>query len=276
VVGLLAGDGACLDASVLNLHSIAGLPVIAPLLTTSAGMEAGAGPIRLALDGAQLAGALVDEMTRRGIRRPTVLEPEDGTSDGELAAAVARLAAERGWACDNQPAAAPDVLVAKLRAHRSDALVVGEDLELALGLGEALRQAGLAIPVLGGPGLHQPERLRKAGAKAEGLVAVTMMDGGTLAAEDHTFSRLYREAFREEPGAEAALAYDGVSLLVRALDLAGPRREGVSSAVQKLARQGYEGVAGRFTHAASGEVHRTVTVAQVKAGRLVPLRQVAL
>jgi serine/threonine-protein kinase len=276
VVGVVATEGTSLDASVLSLHAIAGLPVVTAGNVASGWMGASTGPSRLALGGPQLARAVVDHLAKLAVRRPMVIERPEATPEGDLAGTLCQLADERGWECDSQPPLPVDALLERLRAHRADALVVGDDLEFAVAASEALRRAGLSIPVLGGPGLYRPDQLRRAGAKAEGLLVVTQSDPGSSNKASGMFERLYLEAFRGEPGDDAALAYDGVTLMVQAIDLAGTRREGVASALQKLVRQGYEGVAGRVALSTSGDVHRTVTVARVQAGRLVPLRQIAL
>ncbi|MEB3330375.1 MAG: protein kinase [Candidatus Sericytochromatia bacterium] len=276
VVGLVATEGGSLDASVLNLHTIAGLPLVAAGRVTTSGLESHPGPTRLALGGQQLAEAMADHLAALGVRRPIVLERSEGAAEGDLSGIFSQLADQRGWECDTLPPASSARLLEKVRAHRADAIVVGEQLEVALAAAEAVRREGLTIPVIGGPGLHQPERLTRAADRAEGLLVVSQLARAPGQPGEDGFAGRYREAFRAEPGEDAALAYDSVRLMVQALDLAGARRDGLASALQKLARQGYEGVAGRVTLSDSGEVHRTVTVGRVHAGRLVPVRQVAL
>jgi branched-chain amino acid transport system substrate-binding protein len=82
----------------------------------------------------------------------------------------------------------------------------------------------------------------------------------------------FRATQGQRPNDVAALTYDAVRLLARALDAAGPGRREVRDYLAEVGgrRPAYEGVTGRIAFDSGGDVPRKpLTIAVVRNGRLV-------
>ena len=80
------------------------------------------------------------------------------------------------------------------------------------------------------------------------------------------FARQYREAFKEEPDAAAALAYDGVRILVDALQRA--QKPGSEGLVEELRHtKDFAGLAGPLTFDSDQQLRRPVFVGRVIGGK---------
>lgn len=154
----------------------------------------------------------------------------------------------------------------------------GVDLVFVAGLQDpaarAIAQAqevGLAARFVGGDGI---EGLASMGARYDGT-AVGILFHPQMSDSARAFVRRYRERYREDPDSQAALAYDAVRLLARALE-AGHRDPGAIrgwlAGVGRNGRGGspaFEGVAGSVKFDEHGDpVDKRFTMGVIQGGTI--------
>ena len=84
------------------------------------------------------------------------------------------------------------------------------------------------------------------------------------------FNENYRQRFGLEPNGFAAHAYDGMNLIIQAIDLAGLNRVKIRDLLTDLNTfQGYQGVTGRLILDASWNDVGDIWMAEIKDGEFV-------
>ena len=152
---------------------------------------------------------------------------------------------------------------------RIDGLVIwGEYPEAALIL-KQMRGTGMKQPVFASSRVAYPELLRVAGPAAEGLVATTAMDPSRHDEKWRAFEDRYRQEFKEEPDPYAAYAYDGMNILIAAIQKAGLNRGRIMDALREYETKAYEGVAGRAVFDYTLNNVAPVTMTEVRDGKFV-------
>jgi len=135
-----------------------------------------------------------------------------------------------------------DPLIERLLASRPDALVIWGEAELA---GKALaraRELGLTVPAYGPARVISDQFLADAGKAAEGFVAVSTFDPTSVNPAWTAFRAAYKERWDEEPDAYAAHAYDGMNLVLDAVQKGGLNRVRIRNALAAVER--YQGATG--------------------------------
>ncbi|HEX2204727.1 MAG TPA: ABC transporter substrate-binding protein, partial [Longimicrobium sp.] len=132
------------------------------------------------------------------------------------------------------------------------------------------RALGLAAPFMGGDGL---EALTGAGGGYDGTLVGVLFhpDAGERA---RAFAATYRAKWQREPDSSAALAYDAVHLLARALRAGARDRAAVRRYLEGVGRPGgsppFEGAAGPVAFDAHGDpVNKAFVVGRLQGGRIV-------
>ncbi len=153
-------------------------------------------------------------------------------------------------------------------AHVDGVIIWGEVPEAAKILTQ-MRAMGMKQPVFGPSRLCYAQIIESAGAAAEGLVTTSAMDPTRNDPRWQQFQRDYQAKFHAEPDAYAAYAYDGMNLLIAAVEKAGLNRGKIMDALRDHQMQDYEGVAGReeFDHTLNNIA--PITMARVEGGKFV-------
>ncbi len=107
-----------------------------------------------------------------------------------------------------------------------------------------LRAAGMRIPLFGSSELATPQLISLAGASAEGFAAVSVFNPARSDREFKEFQQRYRNRFDEPLDTYAAYAYDGIRLLIDAIEKAGPDRQQVMNVLRDNQSKTWKGVAG--------------------------------
>lgn len=195
--------------------------------------------------GVGLADAVQAELGRSGVRVAAVSVPADARDFGAALSAV--------------------------RDSGADGLVYAGFYDGAALFAAALRQAGVAVPVISGDGVKDPRFVESAGAAAENwLVACPCADVAANPAAQ-VFVAEHRAKFRTQPGAYAAEAYDAANLLIEVItrlhaEGAQVTREAVAAALGKAS---YTGLARVFSpDGAGGSAAAEVYLYQVRSGRI--------
>lgn len=130
-----------------------------------------------------------------------------------------------------------------------------------------MRAMGMHQPVFGGSRLDYPELLKVAGPAAEGLVVTAALNPTRQDPRWITFRNAYCEKFHEDPTDYAAYSYDGMNILLAAIEKAGLNRGRIMDVLRDYQMKNYQGVTGTdyFDHTLNNI--SPVNMARVKDGK---------
>ena len=140
-------------------------------------------------------------------------------------------------------------------------------------------EAGLILKQMCALGMKQPvfsssrtayaKLLEIAGPAAEGLVTACALDPTRQDAKWTAFREQYRHKFGEDPDAYAAFAYDGMSMLLGAIEKTGLNRGRIMQALRDYQQKDYDGVAGHMLFDYTLKNVSPVTLSRVENGKFV-------
>ncbi|AKA24482.1 branched-chain amino acid ABC transporter substrate-binding protein [Pseudomonas chlororaphis] len=161
-------------------------------------------------------------------------------------------------------------VLTNIRGHNPDLIFFGGVDSQAAPLARRIKQLGIKAPLMGAGGFVSQTFLQLAQNEGEGVIAlepglaVAQMPGGKA------FEQAYRERFKQGIELHAPFAYDGVGVLIAAIEKAGstdPRQY-----LPVLRASHYPGVTGTIAFDAQGNLKNpSFTVYQVKAGQWQPV-----
>jgi branched-chain amino acid transport system substrate-binding protein len=277
VVGHINSPATLAAAEIYN-DPIRGVLQISPASSNPRVAQAGAWTFRVCPSDL-LHGPALAEWTYRqlGRRRAAILYANDDYGRGVRDSFGEAFSRAGGQVIERNPYLAAmldgdgDVEPYLQRAIRDgmDALVIGGQAEGALKIVQSARRLGFNGPVLGADGLTN---LKDAGSIADGIFisSAFLPDRNTEVAR--TFVKAFGERFNELPDHRAAMTYDAVYLLARALEEVGPDRKKLRDYVASVGRTSapYHGVSGTISFDENGDVRdKEVIVGVVKDGKLV-------
>lgn len=212
-----------------------------------------------------------------GSRHAEVLYANDAYGRGVLQSFVAAFQRDGGTVIGQDPYLAGmlgngdtiDPYLQRAMKRDADALMIAGQAEPARKIIDRARALGYTGPVLGPDGLTS---LRDAGPDAQGVYisSAFLPDRDTPSARK--FVSAYSERFGEPPDHRAAMAYDAVLLLARAIAAVGPERQAIRDYLASVgsSQPAYEGVSGTIAFDANGDVAgKEVTIGVVRDGNLV-------
>ena len=154
-----------------------------------------------------------------------------------------------------------------LRDAKVEGVVLwGEAAEAGLIL-KQMRAMGMTQPVFGSSRIAHAPLLEVAGPAAEGLVLTSALDPTRTDPKWIAFRDAYRQKFNEEPIDYATYAYDGMNLLISAIEKTGLNRGRIMDVFRSYQMKPYAGAAGTiyFDHTLNNLA--PVTMARVKDGK---------
>jgi ABC-type branched-subunit amino acid transport system substrate-binding protein len=154
-----------------------------------------------------------------------------------------------------------------LRDAKVEGVIIwGEAAEAGLIL-KQMRAMGMKQPVFGSSRLAYPQLLETAGAAAEGLVVTTALDPTRTDPKWLAFRDAYLQKFHEQPIDYAAYSYDGMNVLIAAIEKAGLNRGRIMDVLRAYQMKTYQGAAGTdyFDHTLNNIA--PVSMARVKDGK---------
>jgi branched-chain amino acid transport system substrate-binding protein len=157
--------------------------------------------------------------------------------------------------------------LAMLRDAKIEGLVIWGEAEEAALILKQMRQMGMNQPVFGGSRLAYPKLLEIAGPAAEGLVATSGLDPTRKDTTWVAFRDAYRKKFNEDPIDYAAYSYDGMNMLIAAIEKAGLNRGRIMDVLRTYQMKTYQGVTGTvyFDHTLNNLA--PLNLARVKDGK---------
>jgi branched-chain amino acid transport system substrate-binding protein len=156
----------------------------------------------------------------------------------------------------------------RIKKTNPDAIMIwGNAKESALIL-KQLRERGMNEPVYGSDRMVNPEFLQIAGQSAEGVVTTCQYDPNSVDPKYKEFKAGYLKRFGEEPDVFAAHAYDGMNIIIKAIEKAGLNRVLIRDVLTDLKTfQGYDGVTGKIIFDQTWNNIRPIFLAEVKNGK---------
>lgn len=156
----------------------------------------------------------------------------------------------------------------RIMVTNPDAILVwGNAKESALILQQA-RTIGLKQPVYCSDRIVNPEFLKIAGNLAEGIVTTCQYNPESDNPKLKVFKANYIKRFGQEPDVFAAHAYDGMNLLIAAINKVGLNRVFIRDILtERKTFQGYPGVTGNIELDGSWNEIRNIFMAKVNKGK---------
>jgi branched-chain amino acid transport system substrate-binding protein len=136
-------------------------------------------------------------------------------------------------------------------------------------MGRVLRQArelGIKSIFLSYSAIEDPDIITQANNAAEGLIYTRQsFDPDDPDNVVNKFSTSYRTLYKKDPDAYAALSYDAINILAKAISEGGVNSEGIKTALYGI--KNFPGVTGRTTFDANGDVTKSISIKEIKNGK---------
>jgi ABC-type branched-subunit amino acid transport system substrate-binding protein len=152
----------------------------------------------------------------------------------------------------------------RIRKSSAEAVVIWGNADEAGHIVKEMREMGMEQAVLGCDRLVSPEFLRIAGEGAEGVTATHPYNPKEKDPRHVSFVKRYKEMFGEEPESFAAHAYDGMNILIEAIQKAGLNRAKIRDALTEVKH--FRGVTGEILLDASHNDIGPIWMAEVRQG----------
>ncbi|MBN2031749.1 MAG: ABC transporter substrate-binding protein [Deltaproteobacteria bacterium] len=127
------------------------------------------------------------------------------------------------------------------------------------------KELGIKSQILGEEGFDSPKFLEIAGDAAEGVIIATNLDRDDPRPVVQNFLKNYRSAYGHDADMVGASSYDAFMILVSAIKKAGTDPKAIRKAL--LETKDYDGLTGKISRFAQGEVVKPVQIQIVKDGQ---------
>ena len=154
-----------------------------------------------------------------------------------------------------------------LQAAKIDGLVLWGEAPEAGRILKQMREMGMNQPVFGSSRTAYPQLLELAGPAAEGFVAACALDPTRNDPKWIAFREKFRRQFGEDPDPYAAYSYDGMNLLIDAIQQAGLNRGRIMEVLRKYMNTEWDGVAGRYVFDYTLNNVAPITLGRVEGGK---------
>jgi branched-chain amino acid transport system substrate-binding protein len=150
-----------------------------------------------------------------------------------------------------------------------DGLVIwGEYPEAGLIL-KQMRAMGMKQAVFGSSRTAYPQLLKIAGPAAEGYVVACAMNPARDDPKWVAFRDKYRERYKADPDSYAAYGYDGMNILISAIEKAGLNRGRIMEVLRNYEQKQFDGVAGHYAFDYALHNIAPITLGRVEDGKFV-------
>lgn len=156
-----------------------------------------------------------------------------------------------------------------LEARKIDGLVIWAEAREAGQILKQMRAMGMKQPVFASSRVAYPEILEIAGPAAEGLTVASALNPEREDPMWVEFRERYKKRWGEKPDAYATYAYDGMQILMEAVEKAGLNRGRIMEVLRDFQMKDYHGVAGRYFFDHTLNNIAPVTLGRVEDGRFV-------
>jgi branched-chain amino acid transport system substrate-binding protein len=241
--------GYCSGATLptLKIYGDANVPFVIAAANATTLIEANPGnAFQINSTGRDQAKTAVNLFKAKGVKKLAIIHQGDGYSED-----LAKLTREK-WAGMGMEVVAYEVvnkgeqdqsaLVTRIKSKAPDAIFWTAYYADGAMVIKQLRQAGYRKIIAVGDGSNSPKLLEIAGKASEGVYCFSNPTVEYLPAAK-TFGENYKAAYKQDPDAYAALAYDGMKLMADAITRAGSTDK---AAIKKalIETKNFEGIAG--------------------------------
>ena len=275
---VLAVVGSALSSNTLAMVPITDRARLPHLVVSSSTPKlSGISPyfFRMAVQDAQV-GILMGELLAQKLqaKRVAILYPNNDFGKGLSAVVQETLKKHNVTVTSNQAYPATDKdfssLLTSIKAENIDALALcGTYTDGGL-ITKQGRELGLTIPMVSGPGFYSPKFIEIAGKAAEGSVFLGAFAASNPDANVQSFVKKYKEKYNTEPDTFAALGYDQMYVIAKAMEKSAEKgqinRDNIREA---LAASNYKGITGTVTFNDKGDWVRPYLYITVKDGQFV-------
>lgn len=273
---VMAIVGSCLSSNTLAMVPItdkAKLPH--SVVSSSTAKLSGMSPyfFRMAVQDAQV-GILMADLIGQKVqaKKVAILYPNNDYGKGLATAIEEQLKKHNVAVLSNQAYLATDkdysALLTVIKSQGVDALAVAGTYTDGGLITKQARELGLTIPVIGGTGFYSPKFVEIAGKAAEGAIFLGAFVTTNPDPAVRSFVEKYQARFNMEPDTFAALGYDQMMVLSKAMEKAAEKgavtRENIREA---MAATNYKGITGAVTFNSAGDWVRPYLTITVKDGK---------
>lgn len=275
---ILAVVGSALSSNTLAMVPITDRARLPHLVVSSSTPKlSGISPyfFRMAVQDAQV-GILMGELLAQKLqaKRVAILYPNNDFGKGLSAVVQETLKKYNVTVTSNQAYLATDkdfsALLTSIKVENIDALALcGTYTDGGL-ITKQGRELGLTIPMVSGPGFYSPKFIEIAGKAAEGSVFLGAFVASNPAENVQSFVKKYKEKYNTEPDTFAALGYDQMYVIAKAMEKAAEKGQITRDNIREaLAASNYNGVTGTVTFNDKGDWVRPYLYITVKDGKFV-------
>ena len=275
---VLALVGSCLSSNTLAMVPITDKAKLThSVVSSSTPKLSGISPyfFRMAVQDAKV-GILMGDLIGQKLaaKRVAILYPNNDFGKGLMTVLEQQLKEYQITVVSNQAYLATDkdysALLTEIKSKGIDVLAVcGTYTDGGLIVKQA-NELGLAVPIISGPGLYSPQFIQIAGKAAERSIFLGAFVATNPDANVQAFVKKYKEKYNMEPDTFAALGYDQMYVLAKAMEKAGEKgtvtRESVRVAMTET---NYKGVTGTVTFDDKGDWVRPYNYITVRDGQFV-------
>lgn len=156
----------------------------------------------------------------------------------------------------------------RIKKISPDAILIWGNARESAQILQQIRAMGLKQPVYGSDRMVSPEFLRIAGNLAEGIVTTCQYNPNADYPELKAFQTNYSGRFGQVPDVFAAHAYDGMNIIIEAINKAGLNRVLIRDVLLDLKTfQNYQGITGKIVFDQSWNDIGDIFIAEVRKGR---------
>jgi len=152
-----------------------------------------------------------------------------------------------------------------------DGLVIWGEAPDAARILKQMRAMGMKQPVFGSSRMAYPALLEIAGSAADGVVTTCPLNPTRTDPQWQEFRKKYQAEFKEEPDAYAAYAYDGMNILIAAIEKKGLNRGKIMDGLREYYGKAYDGVGEREEFDYTLNNIAPLALAKVEGGKFVYL-----
>ena len=127
------------------------------------------------------------------------------------------------------------------------------------------KELGITSQIMGEEGFDSPKFLEIAGPAAEGVIIATNLDRDDPRPLVQNFLKNYSQAYKEDADMVGASSYDAFMILVKAIEKAGTDPKAIQKALAET--KDYNGLTGKISRFAQGEVVKPIQIQVVKGGK---------
>ncbi|QUH25609.1 ABC transporter substrate-binding protein [Serpentinicella alkaliphila] len=156
-------------------------------------------------------------------------------------------------------------ILTKINGVKPDVIFVAAFYSETGMIAQQLQQLGYDYPLAGLSALYNEELIKLAGDTVEGLFLTTNFFPSDSDELVNNFLNNFKEAYGQDPDQFAAVAYDTLGMLAKAIEIAGEDRAAIRDELAKIAN--YEGVTGNTTFNENRDVIKTMRILQIQDGK---------